>query len=75
MDRRFHIEQADANKFFDFLIKSRSPSTLSTDSERAYPERYPHAILADAYGIGLGQAEELYLNWLDMMISRSGTPL
>ena len=75
MERRLHIEQADANKFFDFLIKSRTPSTLSNDSSDIHTDRYPHAILADAYGIGLSQAEELYLNWLDMRRSQSGTPL
>jgi hypothetical protein len=75
MERRLHIEQADANKFFDFLIKSRTPSTLSNDSSDIHTDRYPHAILADAYGLGLSQAEELYLNWLDMRRSQSGTPL
>ena len=75
MERRLHIEQEDANKFFDFLIKSRSPSTLSNDSSDIHTDRYPHAILADAYGLGLSQAEELYLNWLDMRRSQSGTPL
>lgn len=69
MKRRLHIEQEDANKFFEYLIE------LSKESGKTYPDQYPHAILADAYGLGLGQAEELYLNWLDMRRSQAGTPL
>jgi len=69
MERRLHIEQEDANKFFEYLIK------LSEESGGTYPDQYPHAILADAYGLGLGQAEELYLNWLDMRRFQAGTPL
>jgi len=69
MERRLHIEQEDANKFFEYLIK------LSEESGKTYPDQYPHAILADTYGLGLGQAEELYLNWLDMRRFQAGTPL
>lgn len=70
MNRRLYIEQEDANKFFDNLIKLESES-----EDKIFRYRCPYAILADAYGVDLRQAEELYLNWLDMRESQSGTPL
>lgn len=69
MKRRLYIEQEDANKFFNHLVK------LSEEGESISSDCYFHAILADSYGLSLSQAEELYLNWLDMRISQSGTPL
>jgi len=69
MKRRLYVEQADADKFFDYLI------TLSEESGGEIFQRDPHAMLADAYGLGISQAEELYLNWQDMRRSQSGTPL
>jgi len=70
MKRRLFIEQEDANKFFDNLIKLRDESKNET-----FRYRCPYAMLADAYGVSLSQAEELYLNWLDMREPQSGTPL
>mgnify|MGYP003979351145 FL=1 len=69
MKRRLHIEQEDANKLFEYLI------ILSEESEGKIFQRMPYEILADAYGLHPGQAEELYLNWQDMRRSQTGTPL